>query len=125
VRDVNLKPCEYHLKCLTGNKGLGCREFVFDLHDPTQRQNIEAERDKAENELGRLFEVMNRPDVPVESVEMHIEHQMTIYRNTTSILERSELILTQSQAHEVRDFQPFRAEGSKPDDCAFQCGGEL
>lgn len=123
IRDINLKPCEYHLKCLTGNKGLGCREFVFDLYDPAQRQNIAAERDKAENELARLFEVMNRPDVPVESVEMHIEHQMTIYRNATSILERSELILTSAQVEEVQDFQPFRTEGSKPDDCAFQCGG--
>lgn len=123
IRDVNLKPCEYHLKCLTGNNGLGCREFVFDLHDPTQRRNVEAERDKAENELARLFEVMNRPDVPIESVEMHIEHQMTIYRNATSILERSELILTKAQADQVQDFQPFRSEGSKPDDCAFQCGG--
>ncbi len=125
VRDVNLKPCEYHLKCLTGNEGLGCREFVFDLHDSNQRNNIEAERDKAENELARLFEILNRRDVPVESVEMHIEHQMTIYRNATSILERSELILTDAQASQVQDFQPFKTEGSKPDDCAFQCGGEL
>lgn len=124
IRDVNLKPCEYHLKCLTGNNGLGCREFVFDLHDPTQRRNVEAERDKAENELARLFEVMNRPDVPIESVEMHIEHQMTVYRNATSIIQRSELILTKAQADQVQDFQPFRSEGSKPDDCAFQCGGE-
>lgn len=124
IRDINLKPCEYHLKCLTGNNGLGCREFVFDLDNRTQRQNIEAERDKAENELARLFEVMNRPDVPAESVEMHIEHQMTIFRNASSILDRSELILTNAQAQGLRDFQPFRREGSKPDDCAFQCGGK-
>lgn len=122
IRDINLKPCEYHLKCLTGNKGLGCREFVFDLHDRIQRRNIETERDKAETELARLFEFLNRTDVPTESVEMHIEHQMTIYRNATAVLERSELILTQAQADDLLDFQPFRTEGSKPDDCAFQCG---
>ncbi|WP_130904891.1 hypothetical protein [Pseudomonas sp. Sample_22] len=122
VRDINLKPCEYHLKCLTGNAGLGCREFVFDLHDPIQRQNITNERDKAEQELARLFEVLNRPDVPAESVEMHIEHQMTLFRNATAILERAQLIMTTAQAAQVQDFQPFRAQGSKPDDCAFQCG---
>jgi hypothetical protein len=122
VRDINLKPCEYHLKCLTGNAGLGCREFVFDLHDPVQRRNIEAERDKAEQELARLFEVLNRDDIPVESVEMHVEHQMAIYRNASAILERSELILTNAQAQHMRDFQPFRRQGSKPDDCVFQCG---
>lgn len=124
VRDINLKPCEYHLKCLTGNAGLGCREFVFDLQDPNQRQKLENERDKAEQELARLFELLNRADVATESVEMHIEHQMTLFRNASAVLERSQLILTSAQAQQVQEFQPFRAQGSKPDDCAFQCGEE-
>ncbi|RMP23357.1 hypothetical protein [Pseudomonas coronafaciens] len=122
VRDINLKPCVYHLKCLTGANGLGCREFVFDLQDPGQRKKLEAERDKAEIELSRLFELMDHARIPVESVEMHIEHQMTVFRNSTAVLEKSELILTQAQADEAKDFMPFRHDGSKPDDCAFQCG---
>lgn len=122
VRDINLKPCVYHLKCLTGANGLGCREFVFDLKDLGQRKKLEAERDKAEIELSRLFELMDQAGISVESVEMHIEHQMTVFRNSTAVLEKSELILTQAQADEAKDFMPFRHDGSKPDDCAFQCG---
>lgn len=122
VRDINLKPCVYHLKCLTGANGLGCREFVFDLQDPSQRRKLEAERDKAEIELSRLFEIMDHAGISVDSVEMHIEHQMTVFRNSMAVLEKSELILTHAQAEEGKDFMPFRHDGSKPDDCAFQCG---
>lgn len=121
-RDINLKPCEFHLKCLTGNAGKGCREFVVDLSDPVQIIQIEAERDRAENELARLFEALNRPNVPTESVEMHIEHQMTVFRNASFILERSDVVLTQDQVEQSQDYQPFIREGSIPSDCMFQCG---
>lgn len=121
-RDLNLKPCEFHLKCLTGNAGKGCREFVVDLFDPVQVKQIESERSRSEIELARLFEVLNRPDVPVESVEMHIEHQMTVYRNASYILDRSEVVLTDGQVEQSKDYQPFRLEGSIPNDCVFQCG---
>lgn len=124
LRDINLKPCEFHLKCLTGNSGKGCREFIVDLSDPIQIKQIEAERSRAENELARLFEVLNRPGVPVESVEMHIEHQMTVFRNACYILERSEVVLTSLQVKQSHDYQPFLHEGSIPSDCVFQCGGE-
>ncbi|MNE40132.1 hypothetical protein D3C80_1341250 [compost metagenome] len=121
-RDINLKPCEFHLKCLTGNSGKGCREFIVDLSDPVQIKQIESERSRAEIELARLFEVLNRPDIPVESVEMHIEHQMTVYRNASYILDRSEVVLTDGQVEQSKDYQPFRLEGSIPNDCVFQCG---
>ncbi len=121
-RDLNLKPCEFHLKCLTGNSGKGCREFVVDLFDPVQIKQIESERSRAEIELARLFEVLNRPDIPVESVEMHIEHQMTVFRNASYILDRSEVVLTDGQVQQSKDYQPFRLEGSIPNDCVFQCG---
>ena len=123
LRDVNLRPCEYHLKCLTGNKGHGCREFVFDLHDPVQRQKVRSERDKAEHELSRLFEVLNLPSVPAESVEMHIEHHMSIFRNASSVLDKSEIILTEDQSDAIKEFKPFALDGSKPDGCVIQCGG--
>lgn len=122
LRDINLKPCEFHLKCLTGNSGKGCREFVVDLSDPIQVSQIEAERSRAENELSRLFEALNRPGIPTESVEMHIEHQMTVFRNASYILDRSEIVLTQNQAAQSQDYQPFVHGGSVPDDCVFQCG---
>ncbi|HGO9799662.1 hypothetical protein [Pseudomonas aeruginosa] len=122
-RNLNLRPCDFHLKCLTGNNGKGCREFIFDLHDPVQRSKIETERDRAELELSRLFELSNKPGIPIESVEMHIEHLMFIYKNCISILENSEVILNDSQLDHIKDFQPFRLIGSKPDDCSYQCGG--
>lgn len=122
VRDINLKPCEYHLKCLTGNEGKGCREYVYDLHDPVHRANVEAERNKACLELERLFEVMNRPNIPHEAIEAHVGHQMTIYRNATSVLEKAEVILMDDQVELIQDIKPFMKDGSKPDDCVFQCG---
>lgn len=121
-RDINLKPCEFHLKCLTGNAGKGCREFVVDLLDPVQVKQIEAERSRAENELSRLFEALTRPGIPAESVEMHIEHQMTVFRNASYIIDRSDIVLTQNQVEQSLDYQPFLHEGSVPSDCVFQCG---
>ncbi|MFT6015094.1 MAG: hypothetical protein ACI809_000851 [Candidatus Azotimanducaceae bacterium] len=121
-RNINLKPCEFHLKCLTGNSGKGCREFVVDILDPVQIKQIEAERNRSEIELARLFEALNRPGIPVESVEMHVEHQMAIFRNASYILERSEVVLTDGQVEQSKDYQPFMIEGSAPDDCVFQCG---
>lgn len=121
-RDINLKPCEFHLKCLTGNSGKGCREFVVDILDPVQIKQIESERNRSEIELARLFEALNRPGIPVESVEMHIEHQMAIFRNASYILEHSDVVLSDIQVEQSKDYQPFRIEGSVPSDCVFQCG---
>ncbi|MDT4828409.1 hypothetical protein FQZ97_617930 [compost metagenome] len=53
---------------------------------------------------------------------MHIEHQMTVYRNASYILDRSEVVLTDGQVEQSKDYQPFRLEGSIPNDCVFQCG---
>ena len=121
-RDINLKPCEFHLKCLTGNSGKGCREFVVDLLDPVQIKQVESERNRSEIELARLFEALNRPGIPVESVEMHIEHQMAIFRNASYILDNSEVVLNDIQVEKSKDYQPFRTDGSVPSDCVFQCG---
>jgi hypothetical protein len=123
VRDLYLKPCEFNLKCLTGNNGMGCREYIYDLRDTMQREIIEAERDKACSELSRLFEVQEHGTVPEEALKMHIKHHMTIYRNTTSILERAEVILNEDQLEGMQDFQPFKMEGSLPFDCPYQRGG--
>lgn len=121
-RDINLKPCEFHLKCLTGDSGKGCREFVVDILDPVQIKQVEAERDKSEIELARLFEALNRPGVPAESVEMHIEHQMAVFRNSSYILDRSEIVLTDGQVEQSKDYKPFMIDGSAPNNCVFQCG---
>jgi hypothetical protein len=88
-----------------------------------QREIIEAERDKACSELSRLFEVQEHGTVPEEALKMHIKHHMTIYRNTTSILERAEVILNEDQLEGMQDFQPFKMEGSLPFDCPYQRGG--
>ncbi|WP_229774807.1 hypothetical protein [Vibrio parahaemolyticus] len=119
LRDLYLKPCEFNLRCLTGNEGKGCKHYIYDLYDPSHRERVTAERDKSSLELSRLLEVYDRG---IEAAAMHIEHHMTILRNTTSILEDAELILRDQQLEELQDFMPFKINGSYPDDCPFQCG---
>lgn len=120
TRPLYLKPCEFNLKCLTGNEGKGCKHYIYDLHDPSHKEKITAERDRSSLELSRLFEVYEKG---VEAAKMHIEHHMVILRNTTSILDNAEIILNDSQLDKLQDFMPFRKDGSFPDDCPFQCGG--
>jgi hypothetical protein len=121
TRALYLKPCEFNLKCLTGNDGKGCKHYIYDLLDPSHREKIAAERDKSSLELSRLFEVYERG---VEAAKMHIEHHMIIVRNTTSILDNAEIILEDGQLEDLRDYMPFKKNGSYPDDCPFQCGGD-
>lgn len=121
TRALYLKPCEFNLKCLTGNEGKGCKHYIYDLHDPSHREKITVERDRSSLELSRLFEVYEKG---VEAAKMHIEHHMTILRNTTAILDNAEMILNDSQLDDIQDFMPFKKEGSYPDDCPFQCGGD-
>lgn len=120
TRALYLKPCEFNLKCLTGNEGKGCKHYIYDLHDPSHREKIVAERDRSSLELLRLLEVYEKG---VEAAKMHIEHHMTILRNTTAILDNAEMILNDSQLEKIQDFMPFKKDGSFPDDCPFQCGG--
>lgn len=120
TRALYLKPCEFNLKCLTGNEGKGCKHYIYDLHDPSHREKITAERDRSSLELSRLFEVYEKG---VEAAKMHIEHHMVVLRNTTSILDNAEIILNDNQLDKLQDFMPFKKDGSFPDDCPFQCGG--
>lgn len=121
TRDLYLKPCEFNLRCLVGNEGLGCKHYIYDLHDPSHKEKITVERDRSSLELSRLFEVYEKG---VEAAKMHIEHHMRILRNTTSILENAEIILTEEQLENLQDYMPFKKDGSYPDDCPFQCGGD-
>ncbi|UUO24654.1 hypothetical protein FGD67_16570 [Colwellia sp. M166] len=121
TRDLYLKPCEFNLRCLTGNEGKGCKHYIYDLHDPSHREKISVERDRSSLELSRLFEVYERG---VEAAKMHIEHHMCVLRNTTSILDNAEMILSDGQLEDLQDFMPFKKDGSYPDDCPFQCGGD-
>ena len=68
-----------------------------------------------------MFEVYEKG---VEAAKMHIEHHMTILRNTTAILDNAEMILNDSQLDDIQDYMPFKKDGSFPDDCPFQCGGD-
>lgn len=121
TRDLFLRPCEFNLRCLTGNNGKGCKHYIYDLHDPAHREKVTAERDKSSLELSRLFEVYEKG---VEAAVMHIEHHMIIVRNTSSILENAELILYEDQLEGLQEYMPFKKEGTYPDDCPFQCGGD-
>ena len=120
TRTLYLKPCEFNLKCLTGNEGKGCKHYIYDLHDPSHREKVTAERDRSSLELSRLFDIYEKG---IEAAKMHIEHHMVILRNTTSILDNAEIILNESQLDEIQDFMPFKKDGSYPNDCPFQCGG--
>ncbi len=120
TRALYLKPCEFNLKCLNGNEGKGCKHYIYDLHDPSHREKIIAERDRSSLELSRLFEIYEKG---IEAAKMHIEHHMVILRNTTSILDNAEIILNDTQLDKIQDFMPFKKDGSYPDDCPFQCGG--
>ncbi len=121
TRSLYLKPCELNLKCLTGNDGKGCKHYIYDLNDPSHREKIAAERDKSSQELSRLFEAYERG---IDAAKMHINHHMIILRNTTSILDNAEIILNDEQLEGLQDYMPFKKEGSYPDDCPFQCGGD-
>ena len=91
------------------------------MHDSSHREKVTAERDKSSLELTRLFELYEKG---VEAAEMHIQHHMTIVRNTSAILENAEIILHEGQLEELQDFKPFKKFGSFPDDCPFQCGSD-
>jgi hypothetical protein len=91
------------------------------LNDPSHREKIAAERDKSSQELSRLFEAYERG---IDAAKMHINHHMIILRNTTSILDNAEIILNDEQLEGLQDYMPFKKEGSYPDDCPFQCGGD-
>lgn len=54
---------------------------------------------------------------------MHIEHHMSIFRNASSVLDKSEIILTEDQSDAIKEFKPFALDGSKPDGYVIQCGG--
>lgn len=120
TRDLYLKPCEFNLRCLAGSNGMGCKHYIYDLHDSSHREKVTAERDKSSLELTRLFELYENG---IEAAEMHIQHHMMIVRNTTAILENAEIILHERQLDGLQDFMPFKKFGSFPDDCPFQCGG--
>ena len=96
-----LKPCELNLKCLTGNDGKGCKHYIYDLHNPSHREKIVAERDKSSIELSRLFEVYEKG---IEAAKMHIDHHKIIVKNTTAILDKAEVLLNVDQIENLQEY---------------------
>lgn len=121
VRSLHLNPCELNLKCLVGADGNGCKHFVFDLKDESQRTRLIAEKDKSEAELTRLLDAYDRGII---AAEMHIKHHLVIVRNTTATIEKAEALSGTSFTDNKNEFLPFLKDGSYPDDCPFQCGGD-
>jgi len=118
---LHLNPCELNLKCLVGTDGNGCKHFVFDLKDESQRTRLIAEKDKSEAELTRLLDVY---DSGVLAAEMHIKHHLGIVKNASITIEKAEALLGTTFTGSKNEFLPFLEDGSFPDDCPFQCGDD-
>lgn len=116
---LHLNLCELNLKYLVGTDGNGCKHFVFDLKDESQRTRLIAEKDKYEAELTRLLDVYDRG---VLAAKMHIKHHLGIVKNASTTIEKAEKLLGTTFTNNQNEFLPFLEEGSFPDDCPFQCG---
>ncbi len=121
VRSLHLNPCELNLKCLVGADGHGCKHFIFDLKDESQRTRLIAEKDKSEAELTRLLAAYDRGII---AAEMHIQHHVVIVKNATATIEKAEVLAGTSFTDNKNEFLPFLKDGSYPDDCPFQCGDD-
>jgi len=118
---LHLNPCELNLKCLVGTNGNGCKHFVFDLKDESQRTRLIAEKDKSEAELTRLLNIYEQG---VLAAEMHIKHHLEIVKNANTTIEKAEALLGTTFSDSKNELLPFLEEGSFPDDCPFQCGDD-
>mgnify|MGYP003723224763 CR=1 FL=1 len=58
TRALYLKPCEFNLKCLTGNEGKGCKHYIYDLHEVIRCCRIMENRKIIKN-MFKIFEIFN------------------------------------------------------------------
>ncbi|ACA84610.1 hypothetical protein [Shewanella woodyi] len=117
TRSLELNPCEYHLRCMIGKTGNGCKHFIVDLDDPSALEPIKTLRDQTIHEIERLVEL--RDNTGNIAINMHLEHNLKLLKNTESVLESASNLLGNKESKELL---PFKDKGSYPDDCPFQCG---
>ncbi len=122
TQSLELNPCEYHLRCLIGNDGSGCKYLIIDLDDPTSIPVIEDLKDKTEHEIIRLVKL--KDETGNIAIDQHLKHQIKIYDNAGTVIELARRLTHTETEKSVLELLPFEKEGSYPDDCPFQCGGD-
>ena len=120
TQSLELNPCQYHLRCLIGNDGSGCKYLIIDLEDPTSIPVIKDLKDKTEHEITRLVKL--KDETGNIAIDQHLKHQIKVYDNAKTVVELAER-LTHTGKSDL-DLLPFEKDGSYPDDCPFQCGGD-
>ena len=112
-RNLALKPCQYNVRCIRGQNGEGCSEFIVNKNDNEAIAGIERLVKKSEMMLGRLFDHQNQGIVHADK---HIDFHREIAKNGRKILR-----LVSEAAENIIEFKPF-PNGSSPDLCPFQSG---
>lgn len=118
TRPMYLKPCNLHMKCLTGNNGKGCKHYCLDLLDEAQVAKLRGFKDNTEREIERYATALENGQA---GAQMHLDAALPAYNNAKLALKgRDEILLNNPDAE--GDLLPFRKTGSEPDDCLHQCG---
>ena len=120
TQSLELNPCQYHLRCLIGNDGSGCKYLIIDLEDPTSIPIIKDLKDKTEHEIIRLVEL--KDETGNIAIEQHLKHQIKVYDNAKTVVELAKRLMHTGKSD--LELLPFKKDGSYPDDCPFQCGGD-
>jgi hypothetical protein len=119
TQSLELNPCQYHLRCLIGHDGSGCKKLVIDLDDPTALPSIQGIRDETRHEIERLVKL--KDETGNVSIDQHLREKIKLYDNTEIIIKLGTSLIS-NKTMEL-EFIPFN-DGSQPDDCPFQCGGD-
>jgi len=119
TQSLELNPCQYHLRCLIGHDGSGCKKLVIDLDDPTALPAIQGIKDETRHEIERLVRL--KDETGNVSIDQHLREKIKLYDNTEIVIKLATNLIS-NKTMEL-EFIPFD-DGSQPDDCPFQCGGD-
>lgn len=119
TQSLELNPCQYHLRCLIGQDGSGCKNLVIDLDDPTALPTIQGIRDETRHEIERLVKL--KDETGNVSIDQHLREKIKLHDNAEIVIKLTTNLIS-NKTMEL-EFIPFN-DGSQPDDCPFQCGGD-
>jgi hypothetical protein len=119
TQSLELNPCQYHLRCLIGHDGSGCKKLVIDLEDPTALPTIQGIRDETRHEIERLVKL--KDETGNISIDQHLREKIKLYDNSEMVIKLATNLISNKTSE--LEFIPFN-DGSQPDDCPFQCGGD-
>lgn len=119
TQSLELNPCDYHLRCLLGSDGSGCKRLVIDLDDPTTLPMLEAVRDENRAEIERLVGL--RDKTGNISIDKHLAQKVKLFDNAETVIKLAKNALS-NETSEL-SLEPFK-NGSAPDDDPFQLGDD-